>query len=144
MPNGKGRYQREGHPTVISDVASRLRSLPNMGSLTADVLVKDAEEVGNCLAKEIGLKTSQIRKFLDAVNRIKAESEGRKDYDYQTQVVLLKPKIAYAAGRHKEVKFLMTVLDPCMSKVNNGSDFQQFFRFVEAIVAYHRYHGGRD
>ena len=144
MPNGRGGYQREERPTVIDEVASRLSSLPNMNSLTADILVEDAEKIGDCLANQIRLKTSQIRKFLDAVNRIRAESEGREGYDYRTEVVLLKPKIAYAAGRHNEVKYLMTVLEPCMSKVTNSSDFQQYSRLVEAIVAYHRYHGGRD
>lgn len=143
MPNGK-RFQREERLIVIDKVASELRSLPNMGSLTADALVKYADEVGDCLANQIRLKTSQIRKFLDAVNRIKAKSQDKEKCDYRTEVVLLKPAIAYAAGRHTEVKHLMAVLEPCMSKVSNANDFQQFSRFVEAIVAYHRYHGGRD
>ena len=58
--------------------------------------------------------------------------------------MLLKPKLAYAAGCQEEVKPLMAVLVPCLDRVHTKDDFIRFYRFVESIIAYHRYHGGRD
>ena len=111
----------------------------------AEKLVCRAEEMGKQLGSDgVNLKTTQIRKFLDAVNAIKSKGPQEKDGDYRTHCILLKPRLAYAAGRQQEVKPLMTVLEPCIDKVEGKEDFEHFHRFVEAIVAYHRYHGGKD
>jgi CRISPR-associated protein Csm2 len=63
---------------------------------------------------------------------------------FRSACMLLKPKLAYAAGRQDEVKPLMAVLVPCIDRVHTKDDFSHFYRFVEAIIAYHRFHGGRD
>lgn len=125
-------------------IAGELERLETMKSLSAERLVEYAEEVGDFLANKVRLKTSQIRRFLDAVTRIKSKSFGNKDVDFERESLLLRPKLAYAAGRQDQVKPLMAVLDPCMRKVKGEEDFLNFARFVEAIIAYHRYHGGRD
>jgi len=102
--------------------------------------------MGDFLANRIRLKTSQIRKFLDAVNEIKSKSvqQATDDAFFRSECMLLKPKLAYAAGRQDEVKPLMSVLVSCIDRVYKKSDFSNFYRFVEAIMAYHRFHGGRD
>jgi CRISPR-associated protein Csm2 len=102
--------------------------------------------MGDFLANRIRLKTSQIRKFLDAVNAIKSKSAQQTTDDafFRSECMLLKPKLAYAAGRQDEVKPLMSVLVPCIDRVHGRADFSNFYRFVEAIMAYHRFHGGRD
>jgi CRISPR-associated protein Csm2 len=100
--------------------------------------------MGDFLANRVRLKTSQIRKFLDAVNEIKSKGTQEKEADFRSACMLLKPKLAYAAGRQDEVKPLMAVLVPCIDRVYGKDDFTRFYRFVESIIAYHRYHGGRD
>ncbi len=133
-----------GPPSVISGIVKELKALPDMGSLPASHLVKYAEDVGDFLANKVRLKTNQIRKFLDMVNTIRAEGIANPKLHYKEKVILLKPKLAYAAGRSREVVPLMEVLDPCMDKVKVEKDFERFHKFVESIVAYHRYHGGRE
>jgi CRISPR-associated protein Csm2 len=120
--------------------------LHSLELLSAERLVEMASQMGDFLANRIRLKTSQIRKFLDAVNEIKSESlqQGADDAFYRSKCMLLKPKLAYAAGRQDEVKPLMSVLVPCIDRVHGKGDFSNFYRFVEAIMAYHRFHGGWD
>ena len=81
------------------------------------------------------LTTSQIRNVLDEIQKM-------KDYD-EYRLQMLRPKLAYAAGRHKgkvkEFRDLMEVL----IKNTNKANFSNFKNFVEAIVAYHKYHGGK-
>jgi len=146
MPNGrKGGRRGEFQTSIVDRIAGEIDAkLKKMADLSAADLVKYAEETGDFLANTVRLKTSQIRKFLDAVNVIRSESVGEEDYLFEERVILLKPKLAYAAGRQDQVQPLMTVLEPCMNKVKDKDDFLKFFRFIEAIVAYHRYCGGRD
>ena len=147
-----GRYQERGgsrgggeDPSVTDQVVKEIGSLKTLSMLETDQLVDLAEKMGDFLANQIRLKTSQIRKFLDAVNEIKSKgTQDREASFFRSQCMLLKPKLAYAAGRQDEVRPLMVVLVPCIDRVHNKDDFNRFYRFVEAIIAYHRYHGGRD
>lgn len=145
-PRDRDGGQRQEGPSVANNIAQAIKGLNGLSEKDFDTedLVKWAAEMGGSLANR--LRTSQIRKFLDAVNEIRSKGVQKPDNDpfFRSQCMLLKPKLAYAAGRQDAVKPLMAVLTPCIDKVRNKADFTRFYRFVEAIVAYHRYHGGRD
>ena len=147
MANGRQGQQRQRHNNdgtaeVFKEKIEAAINNNNFSTLSADILVEQAQKIGKYLA-DGRLKTTQIRKFLDAVNTIKSKGEQEDNY-YKNHCMFLKPKLAYAAGRQDAVKPLMTVLEPCIDKVHNEEDFTHFHRFVEAIVAYHRFHGGSD
>jgi len=139
------RLREEKVLPIIDEVVAKIEKLEKMSQFSPEDLVKYAEEVGDFLANRARLKTSQIRKFLDAINAIKSKGRRREEVSFfEREAILLKPKLAYAAGKQDEVKPLMRVLDPCMSRVKDEDDFLNFYRFIEAIVAYHRFHGGRE
>jgi len=118
-------------------------------------LVKEAEEFGKYI-KDRGLKTNQIRKFLDTVNRLKVEIKVQiknKKIDSEviiltdlpkidTELVLLKQKLAYASARQDAVKPLKEVMDAAIDKVQDSEDFERFFQLIESIIAYHKAAGG--
>jgi|FaiFalDrversion3_1042247.scaffolds.fasta_scaffold57380_1 CRISPR-associated protein Csm2 len=111
-------------------------------------LVELAERVGR-QARNQGLTTNQIRNIFGLVKRI--EMEMRKGSDWQHELAMLKPKMAYAAARAKDknkkdtgAETLARVLSLAIDEV--GSDDSKFARFVdlfEAILAYHKAAGGR-
>ncbi len=116
--------------------------LKDLGTLGAEKIVEIAEQVGKRL-KEIDLKINQIRRFLDEARQI--EGEVKRGVFPADRVVLLRPKLAYAAGRERKVKDLMTVLDPALRSASiSQENFEKFLRLIEAIVAYHRYYGGTN
>jgi len=81
------------------------------------------------------LSSSQIRNVLDRIQRM-----GKYDNE---KLQILRPLLAYAAGRHGgKVKELQKIVDQAIRKVNNEKSFENFKNFFEAIVAYHRYYGG--
>lgn len=81
------------------------------------------------------LSTSQIRTILGEIQKM-------KKYE-TTQLQLLRPKLAYAAGRHKgRVKDFRDLLEAAIRKTNE-KNFAMFKNFVEAIVAYHKFYGGK-
>ncbi len=123
---------------------------PNIESLKKILLENNLEEM-NRYASELGeifhkdldkknsaLSTSQIRTILDELQRM--------DNDQIQNLNLLRPKLAYAAGRHEgRVKELQQVMEQAIKIVLQGNKSEYMIRFkyfFEAIVAYHRYFGG--
>jgi len=108
------------------------------------VLAGDVKEM-NSYADELAkrfynekLSTSQIRNILDEVQRM-----PERDFD-ENRLHLLRPKLAYAAGRHKKIQGVLgfqKLIDKAI-QMTGKENYKNFRNFVEAIVAYHRYHGG--
>lgn len=132
---------------VSRRIADEIKNLPSLKAFYGEPLVKAANELGNYL-KNMKLKTSQIRKFLDAVKKLKYQSYSSKNFNFRDEAMMIKPKLAYASGRqdpkYDAVRPLMTVMNVCIDKIQEPEDFENFFRFVEAIVAYHKFYGGKE
>ncbi len=115
------------------------------------VLSLEKDRRGNIL-----LTKNQIRKFLSAVNTVKnkviAEQMKKKDNDtlsaeMAAEVKFLKVTIMYQAGRERSVKDFLnrTELEKIISDIGNDRNkFDNFCKYVEALVAFHKFHGGRD
>jgi CRISPR-associated protein Csm2 len=99
-------------------------------------LVDAAEKLGESL-KNRGLKTAQIRKVYGAVKKIQVSEEFR-----QNDLIMLKPKLAYAAARNQAVTDLKDALTQAIDKVDSPERFKNFVDFFEATLAYHKAAGG--
>lgn len=138
--------------------SDKLKSLKDYPIRT---LVQHAEEFGSELRRQ-RLETNQIRKFLDALNQLKAQlarevspddiasevdeieiKDALLKSELETKVVLLKPKLAYAAARQGAVKPLSQVMSAAIDKVHSKADFERLVQLVESIIAYHKAEGGR-
>lgn len=105
-----------------------------------EATVKFAEEFGEYLGRgDNKLTTNQLRKFFGEVKR-----QQMIGYN-ETEFVLLKPKLAYAVGRVKpsrggapKIKDFYEVMSQAIDLVKNESDFRNFIKVFEAIVAYHK------
>lgn len=93
------------------------------------------------------LTTSQLRKFFGELRRIDADFDNK----YQ-DVLMLRPMLAYAAGRDEgktKLKDFSETLSEGIKhirledKVHRKTDFKNFLKLFEAIVAYHKYNGGK-
>jgi len=107
-------------------------------------LVELAEQVGR-QAKNQGLTTNQIRNIYGLVKKMEMDYKMGREFS-EHRLVMLKPKMAYAAARAsgQGAKMLADVLSHAIDAV--GSDTEKFPRFVdlfEAILAYHKAAGGK-
>jgi CRISPR-associated protein Csm2 len=133
---------------ISKAIVDRIKKFKNFSEYGIRELVKDAAAFGPDL-KGGGLETNQVRKFLDAINRIKAnlidEVAGVQErfQKIEVDIVLLKPKLAYAAARKKSAEPLQQVLDVAIDRVQNELDFERLVQFVESIIAYHKAAGGK-
>jgi CRISPR-associated protein Csm2 len=134
----------ENAKTIENEIIKTIKNLPD-GLKTYPIrdLVKHAEQFGPYL-KQQRLETNQVRKFLDAVNRLKADlAETGEFAKVETEVVLLKPKLAYAAARQKAAKPLDEVMSAAIDKVHSKEDFERLVQLLESIIAYHKAEGGK-
>lgn len=104
-----------------------------------DNILKATEEFAKDLCKEENrgkvLSTSQIRRFYGEVKRLQLNG-----YD-PVGVKMLKPKLAYAAGRSKEndkIRLFYNTLSKSIDRINDEGSFNNFVKMFEAIVAYHK------
>lgn len=135
MPDGRRFQPQEQAPSVSEE---------ELGQVIEEGDAEKLNEVTERLGKYYvsgrregeKLSSSQIRNVLDRIQRM-----GKYD---KNQLQLLRPLLAYAAGRHRgRVQDLQRVLDRAIKKVTDGEKFINFKNFFEAIVAYHRFHGGK-
>jgi CRISPR-associated protein Csm2 len=133
-----------------------LREIPDLGAFNGKNIDERARATAEALVKADRLKTHQLRNIYSSVDRLrsiyqqlskKATNETEKAEMYATlsdQLFLLKPKLAYAAGRQKAVN---DTLFPFLSAVINGYDratdkekaIRNFFALLESVVGYHKY-----
>jgi CRISPR-associated protein Csm2 len=122
--------------------------------LDGDTLVACSYALGKRLAgREVGLKTSQLRRFYGAIMDVKATINRSRtaakvadgpESEFRIAVRKLKPQLANAAARQTPVKPFFNVVNPMLDTIQDVDDFRRFCDFVEAVVAYHKYCGGRD
>jgi CRISPR-associated protein Csm2 len=176
--------------TIVEEIIATINGLDKgLKDYGIRDMVKHAEELGPYL-KQQRLETNQIRKFLDAINQIKAlltkqdedeillkelnliqikadkEKEQEKEKEknneklldkikniqnkadlkkgellfnkVEADVVLLKPKLAYAAARQKAAIPFKEVMVVAIDKVYSTKDFERLVQFIESIIAYHK------
>lgn len=116
-------------------------------SLTDHQLVDLSCVLGVYLAKreqKLQLKTTQIRKMLTRFNKIE---EGKEGFD-KSEVIKLKPILAYTSARNEPTRDLVRILDNSINKIKAGKegydDFIKICDFLRGVVAYHRLAGGSD
>ena len=101
-----------------------------------------AEKIGKYMADN-KLTNSKIRSIYGEMKRIQMG-----DYDKEkASFYLLRPKVAYALGRDRENKGLelfKIMFDECSKDVVDKRTFLNFCNVFEAVLAYHRAHGGKD
>ena len=112
---------------------------PNVIEEGGEHLVTAAKDLGSRLEKR-RLKTSQIRKVYGAVKKIQMSEEFNRN-----ELIMLKPKLAYAAARNEAVTDLKDALTQAIDKVGDDPNrFKNFVDFFEATLAYHKDAGGQD
>ena len=117
--------------------------------------VDKAEDVVNNLMRDkknhLILSTSKIRNILSMISTIYNEvihyPSDKLNEDIVERLKYLKMRFAYEAGREKAVKNLIEVAKIFEIIEWIGNDKQKcilFCKYMESIVAYHKFNGGKD
>ena len=126
-------------------MALNLTDFQKMEEIDANALNSLAEQKGKAFALDDKINTNQIRNIFGEI--IKIRTRYKVDSKYETirkDLILLKPKLAYAAARQpKKMESFKDTFVKLIDLVENSQDkntaIKSFFEFSEAIVAYHKY-----
>ncbi len=150
---GKGFVKNNGRNT------NQVKSPATETSKQVKTVVDFAEDaIKNLKGNQNLLTTSQLRKFLTAVTSVKnkidlykmhhREEKENFSEDLGLEVKLLKTTLYYQAGRDSDKK-VSAFIDATNlgTRIDNiGTSYKQFhelYRYIEALVAFHKYYGGK-
>ena len=123
--------------------------IDNIATMEPEEIVRKADEIAQAI-KTDKLKTGQIRNFYSAITRMRTDLANKEEnymVGLRRDITMLKPKLAYAAGRQTAVRvtFYPVMRDAIDGVIKSGYTepaFDNFFMLAESIVAYHKFYGG--
>lgn len=99
------------------------------------------------------LTTSKIRNILSLINEVGEKvvfAEKNLDKKIQNEILYIRVKLAYLYGRSLKEKVVIDfineskLIELVMCIGDSKEKFQAFAKYVEALVAYHKFYGGKD
>lgn len=100
-----------------------------------DIPIVTMSKLRNLLAMSVDIYNELLRSTEDELN---SEIKSRIDY--------LRVRFIYDAGREPKVKDLVEEgkLIEILKEIKTKSDFILFYHYMESLVAFHKFYGGRD
>jgi len=132
---------------AIDQVIQEVKKLDRMSGLPLEKFAEEggyADQVAQAVKDD--LKPTQLRKVFHTLKQIemnlRRENPDAPFSDHQTKLLTLTPELAYARGRGLLPQKFYELLRECLkaSRLQTVGDFRRCFAFVEAILAYHKYH----
>ena len=100
---------------------------------------------------KLTLTTSKIRNLLSMTSALYTDAQQQREdklsTEMQSRVQYLRMRVAYEAGRDQTVKSFVVkaeLLEQLSAIRDDRNKLLLFCRYMEALVAYHRFHGGQD
>jgi CRISPR-associated protein Csm2 len=162
--SGQSSKPSKTNADVAQKIISKVEEVQDLRKYPIRDLVKHAEDLGTYLAEQ-NVKTNQLRKFLDAVNRIKAELAREKAISLEgieVSLQMLKPKLAYAVVRadKRQEAAISALRDAVSSAIDHVQEarsvktkadeenfkegFYRLVQLIESTIAYHKAAGGKN
>ena len=122
------------------------------GKKNKEDYVAEADKVMKYKLAESKLTTSKIRNILamfsEIYNEVMFDSESNElTEDSVSKINYMRVRLAYECGRDSDVKNFnkaSNLIENIKSIGKNREQFILVFHYMEALVAYHRFYGGRD
>ena len=115
-----------------------------------DELKQPYEKEGRMVKPQL-VTTSKIRNILsmagDIYDKIMQENSPQLSQDIRARIEYLRVRIVYESGREPTVKSFVkkAQLLECIKEIGKEKkDYLLFYHYLEALVAFHRYKGGKD
>lgn len=155
LKNKDLQNKRENNRLSASDVKTLINDFLRFNPFKSEWIINgtdknmidSVEVMGKFLAPNYrddkdALTNSQIRNIFGEIKRIQMGGFEENKASF----LILKPKVAYAAGRHNKLGILTfkKYFDLASQHVVDNKTYQNFCNYLESIVAYHKAYGGKD
>jgi CRISPR type III-A-associated protein Csm2 len=142
----KKHYESGGNNKELDEIKKMMPKILNIEKKNVLEVIDFAEKIGTQKLRRI--PSSKLRKFYDYVNDIEANEDDDKWF---IEFAFLKPKIAYNIGKDREIqnelRYLHNLVEEAIKEIEASIEtnkeeavekFNNFKKFFESIVAYHR------
>lgn len=151
MAYNNGRYNSGNNPNRGYSQQTATRQVLH-SKLNDSEYVDKAESVIKKLDSENRLlTTSKIRNLLSMISslydEVRRSTSEKLSAEAMSQIQYIRLHFAYEAGRDPKVKEFVNeadILAHIKDIGDNKGQFMVFCRYMEALVAYHRYYGGKE
>jgi CRISPR-associated protein Csm2 len=120
--------------------------IPMLDEITPQELNQLAEKYAEIFVRQDRLKTHQLRNVFSSIEKMRTiyKMNNKTFPSVENDLILLKPKIAYAAGRQKSVRnnfypFVKSAIDSVSGSSDRNKALDNFFALMESVVGYHKY-----
>lgn len=156
VPNNRGYGQQGGYNHGYGQNGGGQQRFQSAQSAEIKPLPEDyvdaAERVMRALfANRSRITTTKMRGFLTLVNDIynveNLRTEAKLSAESKLKLMRLQVRMVYDAGRERDVKDFVEqakLLEYLKDVGDSREEMIRFAHYMEALVAYHRYLGGRD
>jgi len=116
-----------------------------------DDYIEEAEKIMRRIYNKI--TSSKIRSFLSFVSKVynveNTRTEATLLQESMDTLEHMRIRVIYEAGREDSIRMIEFIRDSRIinyikSIGNSRKEFIKFARYMEALVAYHKFYGGRD
>ncbi len=137
---------------------NKLNKSKPLDGVDIKIIVEEAKEKAQIFNKD-RLKTNQIRNFYSAIAQMRIkfqeakksddEKDNKSGYEaVKTDLIMLKPKLAYAAGRQAAVKanfygFMTDAIESVEASTDKNKAMEKYFSLIESVVGFHKYFGDK-
>lgn len=137
--------------SVVSELIQRFNNCGKLSELNPQTedFIRKSEELAQ--SRDMGrLNPTQLRRvFHEFRTIVKDYRRATAMRDAQFRLVMLRPKLAYAAGRGVMPAHFYKLICAALEKVRDADDIEFLDRFLTAFLAYFKYHtavssGGRQ
>lgn len=144
-------FQKEIESIIVDGDA---KTLVAVAQQIAEKMIFKSDRSGKPVESK-SVSTSQIRNIFGTSKKIEMSVNETNVAEKYGQLIMLKPKMAYANGRFNKKGFrgqdnipgfatLVNCLSHAIDKVDGDYvRMKHFFNFFEAILAYHKAEGGK-
>lgn len=141
-----GGYNQSRNGNQQAEIQTPHVKLTDQGYVDrAEAVIKKLDEERKLLT------TSKIRNLLSMISslydEVRRSTSDKLTAEAMSQIQYIRLHFAYEAGRDKNVKAFVDEADILRHVKDIGeskAQFMLFCRYMEALVAYHRYHGGKE
>ena len=145
------RQRQNDAQVLVANFTQLVNRAKQLRNLKIDDLVLPQGTLDQ-LAKHFSksLKTTQLRRVFHDIKRLEQTARRIRSEEFshiRTQLALTLPELAYAYGREVIPKefydFMRSLLHPPNERFQGKEDVQRLVEILTALLAYHKFHGGR-
>ena len=126
-------------------------SAPSRAMTLPENYVDEAERIMQIITQNNNsITTSKIRRIYNLIceiyNTENLSCDGQLAPESKTALNMARVRIAYEAGRDGKVKDFTdkTHIIEYIKGINSRENFINFARYMEALIAYHKFYGGKE